>query len=223
MSACGTFSGQWQKEKVLSHQTCLLFPRPRVTQTPCLSKKIKVEGPWHIPTFGQIHQQVGGFKFLYYEICIHIISLFWLPYFFLDFLKLVRHSRLLTGNIPQYFPFAISKGVCYFSLLLLIWLTTKTIIKTVGLFLQLRKHFLALHNKRCSQWKVFRVGDDTVAASGCYVLLLRCHATQSGAGIASPPFPLLPGSRPDDPQDHETKALLSCPCACHISHLKMIK
>lgn len=54
------------------------------------------------------------------------------------------------------------------------------------------------------------MGDDTVAASGYYVLLLRCHATQSGEGFAFLSFPLLPGSCPDDPQDHETKALFSC-------------
>lgn len=62
------------------------------------------------------------------------------------------------------------------------------------------------------------VGDDAVAASGCYVLLLRCHTTQSGAGFAFFPFPLPPGSHPDDPPDHETEALFSCPCA-QESHL----
>lgn len=41
------------------------------------------------------------------------------------------------------------------------------------------------------------------------------RATQSGAEawFAFSPFPLLLGSLPDDPKDHETKALFSWPCA----------
>lgn len=128
---------------------------------------------------------------LLWDLCSHYFSVLVTLYFFLYFLKLVCHSRFLTGNIPQYFPFAISKGVCCFSLLLLIWLTT-TIIKTVGLFLQLRKHFLALHNKKYSQWKVFRHGR---WHSCCLWLLclapsVPCHSVRRG--ICFPLFSFAP-------------------------------